>query len=338
MRFGIIGTGRISEWVLKGAFYDPRFTAVAICSRTEEKAHLFASQYGIPLTFTSVEDLASCPSIDAVYVGTPNSTHARMAITCMEHGKHVLVEKPFAANAQEAREMAECARRNGVVLMEAMISTLSNNFREVLNRMPSLGEIRGWSSTFCQYSKKFEILREGILATSFNPAFAGGATMDIGTYTIYPMVVLFGMPTEVDAHLLTLPVPETGEPIDYQGSVMFDYPGMSASVQYSKAIDSFLPTEIRGTQANLILDRIHICRKLKFAPYHEPTSGRMPLPKPQKITKPLEPDPYLSEFTEFMDVVYSGRRESEINSLDNSVAVMEILDEIRRQGGVSIER
>ena len=162
--------------------------------------------------------------------------------------------------------------------------------------------------------------------------------MDIGTYTIYPMVVLFGMPTEVDAHLLTLPVPETGEPIDYQGSVMFDYPGMSASVQYSKAIDSFLPTEIRGTQANLILDRIHICRKLKFAPYHEPTSGRMPLPKPQKITRPLEPDPYLSEFTEFMDVVYSGRRESEINSLDNSVAVMEILDEIRRQGGVSIER
>ena len=124
--------------------------------------------------------------------------------------------------------------------MEAMISTLSNNFREVLNRMPSLGEIRGWSSTFCQYSKKFELLREGILATSFNPAFAGGATMDIGTYTIYPMVVLFGMPTAVDAHLLTLPVPETGEPIDYQGSVMFDYPGMSASVQYSKAIDSFL--------------------------------------------------------------------------------------------------
>ena len=222
--------------------------------------------------------------------------------------------------------------------MEAMISTLSNNFREVLNRLPSLGEIRGWSSTFCQYSKKFELLREGILATSFNPAFAGGATMDIGTYTIYPMVVLFGMPTAVDAHLLTLPVPETGEPIDYQGSVMFDYPGMSASVQYSKAIDSFLPTEIRGTQANLILDRIHICRKLKYAPYHEPTSGRMPLPKPQKITKPLEPDPYLSEFTEFMDVVYSGRRESEINSLDNSVAVMEILDEIRRQGGVSIER
>ncbi len=186
MRFGIIGTGRISEWVLKGAFYDPRFTAVAICSRTEEKAHLFASQYGIPFTFTSVEELASCPSVDAVYIGTPNSTHARIAITCMEHGKHVLVEKPFAANAREAREMAECARRNNVVLMEAMISTLSNNFREVLNRMPSIGEIRGWSSTFCQYSKKFELLRDGILATSFNPAFAGGATMDPWTSAHIP--------------------------------------------------------------------------------------------------------------------------------------------------------
>jgi predicted dehydrogenase len=105
MRFGIIGTGRISEWVLKGAFYDPRFTAVAICSRTEEKAHLFASQYGIPFTFTSVEELASCPSVDAVYIGTPNSTHALMAILEGGMDTRKAMETAISALVAEAMKM-----------------------------------------------------------------------------------------------------------------------------------------------------------------------------------------------------------------------------------------
>ena len=74
VRFGIIGTGRISDWVLKGAVLDPRFEAAAVCSRSKESAEAFAAGHGIPRTFTDIDEMASDPEIDAIYIGTPIMT------------------------------------------------------------------------------------------------------------------------------------------------------------------------------------------------------------------------------------------------------------------------
>lgn len=93
IRFGIVGTGRISDWVLKGAVLEPRFEAAAVCSRTKENALAFAASHSIPKTFTDIEEMASDPSIDAIYIGTPNHTHHDIAIRCMNMGKHVLDRK-----------------------------------------------------------------------------------------------------------------------------------------------------------------------------------------------------------------------------------------------------
>ena len=344
IRFGIVGTGRISDWVLKGAVLEPRFEAAAVCSRSEEKARSFAESHNIPRTFTDIDKMAADPGIDAIYIGTPNHTHHDLAIRCMRHGKHVLCEKPLASNALEVKDMIRTAKGNGVILMEAMISTLSPNFRMVQERIGNLGKVRHYSGTFCQFSTKFDqlgrILRgeeDSPVPSSFNPDRSGGALMDIGIYPIYPMVALFGRPSSVKADVLTIDVPtsEGMRPVDLQGCVTFGYEGMSAVATYSKIADSRLRTEISCEGGILSLDQIHITRQVEFIPHGAPTSGRSSGPGKEDITVPCDPDEYLCEFKEFIDIIENGTLESTNNSLDNSFAVAEILDEIRRQARVT---
>jgi len=330
VRFGVIGTGKITEWFLHGAATDPRFEAVAVCSRSIERAREFADAHGMRLAFASPDNMASCPEIDAVYVATPNSAHARISIECMNHSKHVLCEKPLASNANEARAMAECARRNGVLLMEAMIATMNPNFDIVRDRIKDLGTIRRYFASYCQYSSRYDNLKRGIVANAFNPSCSTGALMDIGVYTIYPMVALFGRPTSVQASGTLLP---TG--VDGQGSATFTYPGMDASVIYSKIANSYLPSEIEGEAGTLIMDGIHTIRNITHIPRPEAKSGRGEAIERTEISRPLAMDEYYYETREFIDIILSGRTESDTNSLATSITTLELMDEIRRQIGVT---
>lgn len=158
-RFGIVGTGRISDWVLKGAVMEPRFEAAAVCSRSRESGKAFAEAHGIAKVYTDIDEMASDPEIDAIYIGTPNSTHHDLAILCMNRGKHVLCEKPMGANAKEVKEMAEAAKASGVMLMEAMISTLCPNFVAARARLAEMGNVRHYFASFCQYSSKYDLVK-----------------------------------------------------------------------------------------------------------------------------------------------------------------------------------
>ena len=164
LRFGVIGTGRISDWVLKGASQDPRIKVTAVCSRTAEAADAFVKRN--PLAegakiYTSVADMAADPQVDAIYIGTPNHTHCDYTITCLEAGKHVLCEKPLAVNAAEGRKMIEKAQEKGLLLMEAMISTLNPNFRAAAERLSEIAPIRNYTSHYCQYSSKYDAYKRG---------------------------------------------------------------------------------------------------------------------------------------------------------------------------------
>lgn len=366
-RFGIVGTGRISDWVLKGAVMEPRFEAAAVCSRSRESGKAFAEAHGIAKVYTDIDEMASDPEIDAIYIGTPNSTHHNLAILCMNHGKHVLCEKPMAANAKEVKEMIDVARANGVMLMEAMISTLCPNFVAARARLAEMGDVHHYFASFCQYSSKYDLVKRIIageddspVPSSFNPDCCGGALMDIGIYPIYPMVSLFGRPKGIKASVTTCEVPvassrfdklrdrereadaepveassrEGWKRVDLQGSVVFEYEGMDATAIYSKIADSLLRSEISCDGGIISLDQIHICRHAEMTKRGAPTSGRASGPDAVDISVPVDADEYLCEFREFIDVLESGRIESSVNSLETSLATAEILDEIRRQAGV----
>lgn len=330
IRFGVIGTNFITDWVIAGAKQDERFELVAVCSRTQERANEFAAKYDIPYTFTSLEEMAASPLIDAVYIATPNYLHASQSILCMKHGKHVLCEKPMASNAYEVKQMIAASRQYGVTLMEAMKPTLTPNFRVLREALPKAGVIRRYFASYCQYSSRYDKFKEGIVLNAFKPELSNGAMMDIGVYTVYPMVVLFGRPNKISASGVVL---STGT--DGQGAVNFEYEGMNATVLYSKIANSSLPTEIEGEDGNFMLDKINQINWVTWQARPVASSGKGPLTPVEDISAVTDKDEYYYEVAEFINLVQAGKLESEVNSHENSLITIEIIDEVRRQLGVS---
>mgnify|MGYP002553597467 FL=1 len=330
IRFGVIGTNFITDWVIAGAKQDERFELVAVCSRTQERANEFAAKYDIPYTFTSLEEMAASPLIDAVYIATPNYLHASQSILCMKHGKHVLCEKPMASNAYEVKQMIAASRQYGVTLMEAMKPTLTPNFRVLREALPKAGVIRRYFASYCQYSSRYDKFKEGIVLNAFKPELSNGAMMDIGVYTVYPMVVLFGRPNKISASGVVL---STGT--DGQGAVNFEYEGMNATVLYSKIANSSLPTEIEGEDGNFMLDKINQINRVTWQARPVASSGKGPLTPVEDISAVTDKDEYYYEVAEFINLVQAGKLESEVNSHENSLIPIEIIDEVRRQLGVS---
>lgn len=330
LRFGVIGTNFITDWILKGAAQDPRFELTAVYSRSQETASRFAETYNITRTFTSLEEMASCADIDAVYIASPNALHASQSILMMQHGKHVLCEKPLASTAGEAKRMTEVARTNGVVLMEAMKTTLTPHFRTVLDHLPRIGKVRQYVASFCQYSSRYDRYKAGELINAFNPQLSSGALLDVGIYTLYPLVVMYGKPLAIKASATLL---DTG--VDGAGTVILDYEGCTATLIYSKISDAYLPTEIRGEEGTLTIDRINSIQSVHFKPRKFSGSGIGPSSEAELLSSPAAFDEHYYELKEFMDLIQNGMQESAINSWKNSITTLEIMDEIRRQIGVT---
>ncbi|MED4531644.1 Gfo/Idh/MocA family oxidoreductase [Metabacillus fastidiosus] len=320
IRVGIIGTNWITDRLLDAAKLVENFEPTAVYSRTDEKVKEFARKYGIENTFTNLEEMAASPLIDAVYIATPNSYHAEQAILFLQNGKHVLCEKPLAANAKEVSEMIECAKQHHVLLMEAMKSTLVPNFKVIQNNLHKIGTVRKFFSSYCQYSSRYDKYKEGIVLNAFNPIYANGALMDLGTYCLYPLIALFKEPVDIKATSIML---ESG--VDGEGSVLLQYEDKEAIVMYSKISNSYLPSEIQGEKGSMIIDKLHSPERVEIR-YHDGKIEQLTAEQPYPVM--------YYEVKEFIDLIEQGRTESEINSYENSYKTMQVMDEVRRQIGL----
>ncbi|ADU28796.1 Gfo/Idh/MocA family protein [Evansella cellulosilytica] len=320
VRFAVIGTNWITESFIQAGAQVDDFQLVAVYSRTKERAEEFAEKYNLKHTYTDIQALAKSPEVDAVYIASPNAFHAEQAITCMEHGKHVLCEKALASNSKEAKEMVKVAKQNQVLLMEAVKSTLLPNFFTVKEHLHKIGKIRRYVASYNQYSSRYDAYLNGTVLNAFNPKFSNGSLMDIGIYCIYPMVVLFGKPLHVKASAVLL---ESG--VDGEGSIVMSYVDMEAVVMYSKITNSSQPSEMQGEKGNIILNNIHTPTKVEIN-YKDGTTEDVSLP--QKETE------MYYEVKEFVELIKAGKTESAVNSHENSIIVSEVVEEARKQTGV----
>ena len=152
----------------------------AVAARDRSRADVFAAKHGIPNVHDSYAALLADPEIDAIYNPLPNGLHAEWTIAALEAGKHVLCEKPFTANAKEAEDVAAVATRTGLVVMEAFhyrYHPLAHRMREIVES-GELGELVRVESALCFPLPKFSDIR-------YQYDLAGGATMDVGTYTVH---------------------------------------------------------------------------------------------------------------------------------------------------------
>ncbi|MGV3489620.1 MAG: Gfo/Idh/MocA family protein [Tuberibacillus sp.] len=320
VRFGVVGTNWITDRFLEHSQALADFSLTAVYSRTEEKAREFAGKYGVINIFTDLEEMAKSDCFDAVYIATPNSLHAEQSILFMNHGKHVLCEKPLASNTREVDDMFAAAKKNGVVLMEAMKSTFLPRFKEIQKNLEKLGPIRRYFGTYCQYSSRYDKYKEGIVLNAFKPELSNGGLMDLGIYCIYPMVVLFGEPKRIQASAVML---ESG--VDGEGSIILDYEGMQANIFYSKITDSFINSEIQGENGSILINHIS-----------DPSEVILQYRNGEKEDLTVEETggSMSYETKEFIELIQSGKSESAINSYKNSRITAQIMEEVRKQIGL----
>lgn len=194
LRWGVIGTGIAGKFV-HAIHAHTEQRAVAVTARDRVKTEAFAAEHGIARVLPSIEALVADPEIDVVYVATPHPLHREQALAAISAGKHVLIEKPIAMSADEAREITDAGRAAGVLVMEAMWTRYlpqSDVMRKVLAD-GAIGDVRLVTADF---GFTMPYLPEHRL---WDPVLGGGALLDAGVYPISFASSVLGAPTEIVA-------------------------------------------------------------------------------------------------------------------------------------------
>ena len=181
VRWGLLAAGGIAHAFANALTQTDSGRAVAVASRSLDKARAFAKQYGIPKAYGSYEDLLADPGIDAVYISTPHPAHAQWAIRAADAGKHILCEKPLAMNQYDVQAMIEAARRNDVFLMEAFMYRCNPQTQRLVELIKSkaIGDVRMIRATF-----SFQCGYGNLDGRLMNPALGGGGILDVGCYAV----------------------------------------------------------------------------------------------------------------------------------------------------------
>lgn len=247
MKFGIVGTNFISDWLMSAVANMPEVSVQAVYSRKLVTGEEFAGKHNIPNVYTDYGRFLQS-DIEAVYIASPTYAHCNQAIEAMKHKKHVLCEKIMAVNEGEARRMFLCAAENQVVLLEAMRPDFDPAYSLVEEYLPRIGRLTRASVEYCQYSSRYDRFREGEVCNAFNPQLSNAAIMDIGVYCIHTLVRLFGKPEGVKAYSTKL---HNG--FEGSGIVLMQYGDMIAEAIYSKIADSVHPSIFSGEEGSILV-------------------------------------------------------------------------------------
>lgn len=319
MRWAILGTGKIANRFAYALNNLPeRAELVAVGSRSDETGRAFAEKYNIPKYHVGYEQVASDPDIDVVYIGTPSVFHLRDASMCLEAGKHVLCEKPLTMNAPEARKLIELARAKHLFLMEAMWTRffpIHVRVRELLQE-GIIGEIHGITVNFVATSPFSPTSR------FFDLNLGASAMLDIGSYGVSWAVGLLGRPEQVVSLARFGP---TGCD-DCSACILKHKNGAVVSVMCSQVSYDVKEAVVFGPQGKI---EIH-------APWYKPTAMTVHVAgqAPERIEMPLgHYNGYEYEALAVMDCIRRDETECPVMPLDESLIIMETLDQIRAQWG-----
>ena len=316
-RWGILGTGGIAHKFATGLSVLTDAKAVAVGSRTQAAADKFADEFNIPRRHASYEALANDPEVDAIYIATPHPFHKDNSILCLNAGKAVLVEKPFAINIAEAQAMVDVARAKGVFLMEAMWSRFLPAIvrtREIIAR-GTIGEVRMLNADF---GFRTGINPKGRL---FDLNLGGGALLDVGIYPISLAFALFGTPKTIAsaAHL-----GETGA--DEQAAIVFSYDkGQLALLSTATRTNTAHEALIYGTEGSIRLPDWWHGQQIILNVNGKPT---------ETIDIPHLGNGYPHEAIEVAACVRAGKHESATMPLDESLTIIRTMDTIRAGWGL----
>jgi predicted dehydrogenase len=320
IRWGLLATGGIARTFATDLVgHVPDATIVAVGSRSQESADTFADDFDIPHRHASYQALVDDPDVDAIYVSTPHPYHHENTLMALRAGKAVLCEKPFAMDLAESAEMVSVARSSGTLLVEAMWTRFLPTMvrvREIL-AAGTLGDLIYLTAEHGQWfadDPKFRL---------FAPALGGGALLDLGIYPVSFAHMVLGAPSRITA---VSDAAFTG--VDATTSAILQYSGGAhAVVTTTLAAASANPAAIYGTEARLELDGV----------FYTPTSFRVVSRDDEVLetyTPPAGGRGMEHQAIEVNRCLREGLTESPLMPLDETLAVMTTMDEIRSQIGL----
>ena len=319
IRWGLIGLGSIARRFSRCMPFAPKAEIYAVASRSQEKADAFGAEVGATKCYDSYEALANDPMVDVAYIGTPHNFHLEHTLLCLNAGKHVLCEKPFAVNAAEAQVMIDCAREKGLFLMDAF-----------------------WTRYFPAMVKLRELLADGVIgdvmlvqadfgyrtqavvpeSRHYSPALAGGALLDVGSYCVQLASMVYGRQPKDIVSQYTLG--STG--VDELSVTVFKYSDYEMAT-LTTAIRLSTPQEARvmGTKGYIAIPDFWHPSELTVN-----LTGK----EPETLRFPVDGEGFQYEMMEVGNCIRAGLIESAVYPLDETLAIMQTLDRIRASWGL----
>jgi predicted dehydrogenase len=317
VRIGVLGAARITRGaLLVPAAATEGISVAAIAARDPERAHAYARWHRIPQVHSSYLDVLNDDELDAVYIPTPAALHGRWTLSALSASKHVLVEKPFAANSEEARRVEAATAASGLVVMEAHHTT----FHPIVERLRAivadgvLGEVQRVSSWFHAPIPPGSDIR-------WNSRLGGGSLMDLGCYPIRLVRDVLGEPVVKSAVAL-----RRGD-IDRRMTARLEVSGVDVTIDCGLWSSRFVGAgfAIEGSRAALRCS----------SPFHPQFGGRLRIDGRgiRHRESPSRKSTYRFQLEAFRDAIVAGTPNTA--SPSQAVATMAVIDDIYRAAGMS---
>ncbi|CAG0913758.1 unnamed protein product [Notodromas monacha] len=327
IKWGIVSCGRIAkDFTAALQTLDKKeHEVVAVAARDLKKAEAFAQEFDVPKFYGSYEELAKDPDVEVTYVATINPSHVCVCKMMMDNGKSVLCEKPMGMNRKQCEELIAYAKKSNVFLMEAMWARFNPAYVELRKMICSekIGKVKHANCTFGIPMQDVERLGMKKLG--------GGITLDIGIYCVHLASVAFWRekPEKIIASGYL-----TDEGVDWSASVIMEYSGgRSAAFTYSGLISMANEASVTATEGVIKLRTPFWCTDVLEDMESNEVIFKVPI---VELPNTNFMNSYILRFEaeEVRKCIMKGKLQSSTMSWDDTLAVHEILDEIRHQLGV----
>jgi predicted dehydrogenase len=314
MKFAILAPGGIAHSMAKAVSEIDKIERYAVASRDLKRAEKFAEQWGFEKAYGSYEEMAQDPQVEFVYVASPHSHHYEHAKLCLEHGKHVLVEKAFTVNARQARELIQLSEEKGLLLAEAIWTRYMPSRRMIddILACKAIGNVTSLTANLGYILAHVDRMQ--------NPELAGGTLLDLGVYPInFALMAFHGEIKDVHATAIMSP-----KGIDWVNSITLTFEEEKMAVLHS---DMLAQTDrqgvISGDQGYLEVQNINNCEEIRVFGLDRKMTARYQVPE--------QINGYEYEVLSCIRAIEAGKTECEEMPHSEILRVMELLDRIRKQ-------
>lgn len=327
MKLAIIGSGNIVHdfLTITKDLKNIELTAIIGTTRSIDILEQLQAEYHIGTVYTDFDKALAEGDFDTVYVAVPNFLHYGFAKKALENGKNVISEKPFTVKYEEFEDLKQIALAKDLILVEAITNQYLQNYLDLKNKLPELGDLKLIESNYSQYSSRYDAFEAGKILPAFDPKKGGGALMDLNIYNIHFIVGLLGRPEKV------LYLPNIERDIDTSGILTLDY-GNSKAVAIG-AKDSVSPvrqTLLQGNKGSITVNGP--TNEMRSFDVYDKDKNLL-----EKVDHNVYPHRMYQEFVEFERIVSQHDMTTVKKQLQHSEDVMWVVQQALASADLKLE-